>query len=248
MAVLIFAGDIEIERAVELAKNAFGTWQVLTPESAIKLSELKQPGQTHIYLVDRPGSIQSQIRAGQLGITRHDDGYFVSRVVSNYFGWGLESRLNKSLRVEKGLTYGAWGSYIAHRFAGEFKVGTFSKTETTADAVKALLDEVKRLKGDGPTDDELSRSKSFMLGSFVRGRETPQQIAGDLWLKESQGLAPDYLEKLLEGISQADKEQCEKLITNTIDTSRQVIVVVGQAGSLKSQLERIAPVTVIPAE
>ena len=248
MAVLIFAGDIDPPRAFDLADEAFSDWQAAGPKPDIKLPQLAKPDQTHIYLVDRPGSIQSQIRAGQLGITRHDEGYFVSRIVSNYFGWAFNSRLNETIRVAKGLTYGVWGGYSANRFAGEFNVGTFTKTESTPEAVQAVLDEIQRLKTEAPTDEELENSRSYILGSFVRQREIPQQIAGDLWLIESQQLGADYLERLLAAIAAAERPDCERLVQNTIETDKLIVVVVGEAEKLKDPLEQIAPVTVIPAE
>jgi zinc protease len=247
-AVLIFSGDIEEEKAFELAKETFGSWKVSGERQDIKMPPLAGAAETHIYLVDRPGSTQSQIRAGQRGITRHDDGYFVSRIVSNYFGWAFNSRLNESIRVAKGLTYGVWGGWTARRFAGEFEVGTFSKTESTAEAVRAVLEEIGRLKDEGPSDDELESSRSYILGGFVRDRETPQQIAGDLWLIESQGLGADYLEKLLGGIAKAKQTDCERLVRETIEPSKLVIVVVGEAEKLKEGLEKIAPVTVVAAK
>lgn len=247
-AVLIFSGDIEEKEAFELARETFGEWEVSGERPDRKMSLSEEAAETHIYLVDRPGSTQSQIRAGQGGITRHDDRYFVSRIVSNYFGWAFNSRLNESIRVAKGLTYGVWGSYIARRFAGEFKVGTFSKTESTAEAVRAVLEEIERLKAEGPSDDELESSRSYILGSFVRDRETPQQIASDLWLIESQGLGEDYLERLLGGIAKAERTDCEGLVRGTIEPGKLVIVVVGEAEKLKEELEEIAPVTVIAAE
>lgn len=248
MAVLIFAGDIDEKQAFESAKSIFGNWRVTTKQPEIKLPKLCELGCTHIYLVDRPGSTQSQIRVGQRGITRHDGRYPVSRVVSSYFGWGFDSRLNESIRVAKGLTYGIWGSFIANRFAGEFKVSTFSKTQSTSQAVRAVLDEIKRLKKEGPSNEELSNNQSYILGSFVRDRETPQQIASDLWLIESQGLASDYLEWLLEGVAGTEQADCERLTDATIKTDGLVVVVVGQAEQLKESLEEIAPVTVITTE
>jgi len=247
-AVLIFAGDINEKQAFDLAKQTFGGWQEPKEKPAGELPKLEQIGPTHIYLVDRPGSIQSQIRIGQRGLTRHDDRYFVSRVVSNYFGWAFNSRLNQSIRVAKGLTYGVWGGYEAQRFAGELEIGTFSKTESTAKAVRAILDEIERLKSEGPTNEELDGSKSYIIGSFVRQRETPQQIAGDLWLIESQQLGADYLERLLAGVAKAKQADCERLVQETIKPDKLVIVVVGEAEKLKDELEKIAPVTIVPAE
>jgi len=248
MAVLIFAGDVKAKRAFELAEKTFGNWKVSTPLPKIDLAQLENPEKTQIYLVDRPGSIQSQIRIGQLGITRHNNGYFVSRVVSNYFGWAFNSRLNKSIRVAKGLTYGIWGSFIAHRFAGDFKVSTFSKTESTAQTVQAILDEIQRLQAEPPTTEELETSRSYLLGSFPRHRETPQQNAEDLWLIGSQQLGADYLERFLAGVADTDTQDCQRLVQNTIDPSKMVIIVVGQADELKDELEKIASVIVVTKE
>jgi predicted Zn-dependent peptidase len=150
--------------------------------------------------------------------------------------------------VAKGLTYDVGGGYTARRFAGEFEVETFSKTESTAEAVRAVLEEIERLKAEDPSDKELEDSRSYILGSFVGGRETPQQIAGDLWLIESQNLSKDYLERLLRGIAKAKKTDCEHLVEGTIEPNKLVIVVVGEAEKLKGELEKIAPVTVVAAE
>jgi zinc protease len=247
-AVLIFAGDIDNARAFALAARTFGAWKTPQPKPQVEMPELPKDSPTHIYLVDRPGSIQSQIRVGQRGITRRDAGYFVSRVVSNYFGWAFNSRLNQRIRVEKGLTYDVWGGYTAKRFAGDFAVGTFTKVESTAETVREVVNEIKRLKSEAPTDEELQFSRSYILGSFIMQRETPQQIAGDLWLIESEALGRDYLERLLAGVADADKADCIRLTERMIDADKLVIVVVGEAAKLGEALEKIAPVTVVGAE
>jgi zinc protease len=248
MAVLIFSGDIEAEQAFELARKTFGSWKSQGGKPRVEPAKLAKREGMHIYVVDRPGSIQSQIRVGQLGITRHDEGYFVSRLVSSYFGGAFNSRLNEKIRVEKGLTYGARGGYSAGRFAGQFKASTFSKTESTAEAVQAILDEIERLGVEEPSEKELEDSRSYILGSFVRDRETPQQVANDLWLIESQGLGKDYMERLLAQVAKTQRADCTRLVEQTINKDELVIVVVGQAEKLKSELEKIAPVTVVVPE
>ncbi len=245
---LIFAGDIEPQKAFEIAQKHFGDWKstkvTLKKKPEVKL--INQP--THVYLIDNPGSVQTQIRVGQLGITRKQQPeYFTSRVVSDYFGFGFNSRLNRSIRVDKGLTYAVWGGFFAKDVSGEFKMQTFSKTETTHDAVKALIDEVVKLKNIMPTSEELAQSKSYIAGSFVLNRETPQQVAQDLWLIESEGLKKDYLDRLLESVRETDFSDCMNLVSE-IDPEKMVVVVVGDAQKLKGELEQIGPVTVIEDE
>jgi zinc protease len=244
MACLYFSGDIGMDRAMQLAESAFGAWKANGPKPEVQVPSIPEPAPTHIYLVDKPGN-QSQIRIAQRGVTRAHPGYFAALVVSGYFGSDMGSRLGQSLRVKKGLTYGANGGYRTGRMAGEFKVGTFSKVETTPDAVRAAIDEIRSLLDAGPTEKELEDTKSYLAGCLARRNETPQSVVDDLWTIESEGLPEDYARQRFETIKTTDSNTCLQLAKETIDPAKLVIVVVGPAETLKAKLEVIAPVTVV---
>lgn len=244
MAWLCFAGDINLEEAVALAEKSFGVWKGTDEKPEVVTAVLPEPEPTHIYLVDKAGA-QSQIRIALPGITRKDPGYFTSRVVGGYFGGAFGSRLNDSLRVRKGLTYGARGGYSAQRLAGDFTISTFTKNESVPEAIQAAIDEIKELRDKPPATDELENTKMYIAGSFAGDRETPQAIAEDLWLIESEGLDTDYYSRLLAGVQETDETACTALAQRTLDTSKMIIVVVGPAETLKDTLESIAPVTVV---
>jgi zinc protease len=241
-AVLIFSGNIDESRAAELAESALGQWRPPATKPAASPVTPPEPSETTIYLVNRPGAVQSEIRIGQLGLTRKHADYAASRVISDYFGGAFSSRMNERLRVEKGLTYGAGGGYHAARFAGEFRARTFTKTESTAETVRGVLDEIERLKSVPPSAEELSRTKSYMAGSFAGQRETPQQVARDLWQIEQESLPATFFEDLLAGVANTSAQDCTRLIGATIDPGRLVIVVVGDAEKVRGGLEGIAPV------
>jgi zinc protease len=243
-AVLIFSGDIDADRAVRLAEASFGSWKANERKPEVSLPAVPASGATHIYLVDHPG-VQSQIRAGQLTIKRDDPRYPTARVVSDYFGGAFGSRLNEVIRVQKGLTYGARGGYQPSRFAGQFTMSTFSKTESTAEAVRAMLAEFERLRQEAPTAKELQDTKSYFVGSFSSERETPQQVAGQLWLIESNGLPADYFERTLEQVGKTDADSCLRLVKETLDPSQLVVVVVGSAARIQKDLEKVGPVTLV---
>lgn len=248
-SILIFAGDISVDKALTLASKSFGAWRAAADQKPPTLPAIAAPAKTEIFLVDIPGAKQCQIRVGQPGITRKDQpDYFISRLVSDYFGGNFHSRLNDSLRVQKGLTYGSHGGYGTQRFAGQFNVGTFTKNESAAAAVKAIFEEIEKLRTLAPDEKELSRTKSFMAGSFVRNRETPQQVAGDLWLVESNALGNDYFERLLSTIAAATDADCLALAKKTLNPDKMIVVVAGDASALKADLESIAPVTVVAPE
>lgn len=243
-AILIFAGDITRAPALQLAQNAFGGWKPTRPHLPHSFSAPPAAAPTRIYLVDRP-TIQSEIRVGQLGITRKHPDYFVSRVVTNYFGDAFNSRLNDALRVKRGLTYGAGGGYSADPQYGRFWASTFTKTESTAETVRAIFEECERLRREPPKPQELDDQKRYLLGSFPAGRETPQQVAGDLALIEAEGLPRDYFTRLLAGVARTRAEDCARLVRSTVDPSRMIAVVVGPADQIRADLGKIAPVTVV---
>ncbi len=244
-AVFYLAGDITPSDGFKLAEKYLASWKVEGKFTPPTIAAIPERSATHIYLYDRPGSVQSQIRVGHLSITRSDPMYFSSRVMANIFGGGFNSRLNKAIRVDKGLTYGARGGVEAKRFAGEFRVSTSTKTPTTADTIKEILSEIEKMRGTLPTAQEVDDTKTYITGSFPGDRETPEATVGDLWMIETQGLAADYLQKYLAGVKATTAEDVKKTADQLIDPKKLSIVVIGEASKIKESLEKIAPVTVV---
>jgi zinc protease len=244
-AVLYIAGDVKPAAAMEVARSVLGDWRADGPKPKPTTPAIPEPAPTHIWLVDQPGSVQSQIRIGHLGITRKHERYFASRILSLIFGGGFNSRLNKAIRVEKGLTYGARGGFDASRFAGTFRASTFTKPPTTAEAIRVILDEINRIRSAPPTAEELTVARSYIVGGFAGQRETPQAIVSDLWLIEHSNLSTDYMTRLLEGVKKTTAGDVTSTARDLMRKDTLTIVVVGEARALKADLETIAPVTVV---
>jgi zinc protease len=245
--VLYVAGDVTPEAGRALAEKYFGDWKSSGDPPAVAVPPAPANTGTRIWLVDKPNTVQSEIRAGHVGITREHSDYQAARVLSQIFGGAFHSRLNESLRVQKGLTYAAFGGMSAERFAGTFTISTFSKTATTADAVRAIIDEVRLLQSAGVQDNELTDSRSFIVGSFAINRERPRDTVNDLWLIEYCGLPNDYLQRSLTQVGQTSAQDVMRVAENRIDPNELTIVVVGDAKKVQGDLAKIAPLTVIPA-
>ena len=246
-SVLYVAGDIQPGRALGTARKYFSDWQAATPVQKVELASIPVPAPTRIYLVDRPGSVQSQIRIGHVSVTRQSPDYFQGRLLSEIFGGSFISRLVTAIRHERGLTYGAGGGLSASRFAGQFTMSTFTKTPKTAEAIDVILQEIDKLRSSPVTDEELQIAQSHIIGSFAGDRETPQAVVRDLWLIKYAGLTADYLKRYLAGIKSATADDLLATAQRIIQRDKLTIVVVGNAAELKDALEKIAPVTVVPA-
>lgn len=246
--VLLVAGDVTLNDVRQLVEKEFGDWTSESPDRAVAMPNPPAAQPTRIVLVDQPSAIQSQIRIGQLALPRNHADYPVGRVVSDYFGGSFSSRLNEVIRVQKGLTYGARGGFEPQKFAGAFNISTFSKTESTAEAVRAALGEIERVRTEGPSGLELSDTKANMAGRIALQRETPQQVASELWAAELFGLPPDHVDRTVARAAAANADECLSFAREWIDPSKLVVVVVGSAEKLKAELEKIAPVKVVPGK
>jgi zinc protease len=245
-AILYVAGDLEPSKAFELAEKYFGEWKPGTTSAEHVAPAGPAKIDTHIYIVDKPGVVQSEIRIGHIGIDRKHSDYAAARVLNQIFGsGGFDTRLMNAIRVKKGLTYGISGVFSPSRFGGVYQIRTFSKTPATAEAVKAILEEVELLQTGEITEDELNRSRDFILGSFAGDRETPEATINDLWLIEYSGLPADYLQKQLAQIGKTTVADVQRVARTQMDRSKFVIVICGDAKRIQSELEKIAPVTVI---
>jgi zinc protease len=244
-AVMYVAGDIDADKAFSLIEKRLGGWKVEGKFEPPVLPPVPEKQKTHIYIVDRPGSVQSQIRVGHIGITRKEKDYFASRVLGQIFGGSFNSRLNKAIRVEKGLTYGAGGGFSPSRFAGTFRASTFTKTPSTADALKTILAEVDKIRAEAVTVEELSDTKTYITGSFPGDRETPMAVVGDLWMIETQDLPKDHLREYLAAVKVVTDADLTGVAKRLMDPEHLIIVVVGEAEKIKADLEKIAPVTVL---
>lgn len=243
-AVLYVAGSIKPDDAFALAQTHFGDWEVRGPAPKVTVPTLPKPAKTKIYLVDRAGA-QSQIRVGHPGIARSHPDYVTTRVLSDVFGGGFNSRLNDTIRVKKGLTYGAGGGFSASRFGGRFSVRTFSKNATVAETVEAVLEEIDRLKREKPSAREQADSISYLLGKFAADRETPQDLLSALWRLEVEDLPADYHQRYVESVAKVGADDVVDAAGRLVDADHLVIVVVGPAKTLKKALSKIADVEVV---
>lgn len=246
-ATLYLVGDVTPERAAKLCEEHFGAWQAEGEAPAASLSAPQEAKATAIRLVDQRNAVQSEIRVGQRGIGYDSPHYAAAVLLSQVLGGGFNARLNKVIRVEKGLTYGAGGGFSSRRFGGAFTVHTFTKTESTAETVRAVLAEVQRLRDEPPTEQELADAKSYLAGSFAGSLETPQAVAGRLWTLALHGLPADWWDGYLQRISAVTVEEAAAAAKELIDPEKLVVVVVGDAGEIEEELEAIAPVEKVKA-
>ncbi len=238
---LVVVGDFKVPEMKALIDKAFETWK---PGRLNELAEGQLPKLTgqRIYLVDRPGSVQSTIKVGNLGIKRTDPDYFPVLVANQILGGGGNARLFLNLREQKGYTYGAYSHFSPHRDAGTFAAEADVRSEVTGPALKELLAELGKMRDGEVSDKELRESKSYIVGSYQLGLETQGSIAQRLLDAKLFGLPKDYLEKYSQNVMAVTVADVHRVARSHMDLDNITITVVGDAAKVKNDLTPFAPI------
>lgn len=242
-AVLIVVGDFKKADMKSLIEKSFGQWKSGSSPRPAMAEAARQKG-TMIHLVDRPDSVQSSVKIGNLGIKRKDPDFYPSQVVSQVLGGGAIARLFLNLREKHGYTYGAYSQSSTRRDPGYFAAEANVRTEVTAPALKEFLLELNRMRSERVEDKELADAKSYMVGVFQLGLETQGGLAQRLLEGQLYELPDDYLEKFGERIMAVTPEDVARVAKRIIDTDNLIVCVVGDKSKIKDDLEKIGPLTI----
>jgi zinc protease len=239
-SLLAVAGDITPEEAFGVAEKYFGGWQKLDLPAAVPASPSMLSGQ-HIWLIDKPDAVQTQIRAGKLGIRRNDPDFIPVEVMNRIFGGGYNSLLNTEVRVKKGLTYGAYSTFTPQRYSGEFLVGTFTRTAATVEATKLVVDLLSRMAAGGATPEQLKFARDYLAGVYPIQSETAEQVSGRVLSAAAFGLPADYNRTYPDKIRGVSLDQVNAMAKQYLATTDLDIVLAGNVSAFRDALKKAFP-------
>lgn len=241
-AVLGIAGDLTPEKALSLVKKRFGDWKGAAPSKA-PLPALAPAPAKAVILVERPGSVQTEIMAGARALKRVEPDYIPVVVANRVLGGGPSARLFLNLREEKGYTYGAYSYLAADLYPGPWNAWTAVRTEVTEPALKDLLAEFARLRDEPVPADELSEAKSSIVAKFALSLESPQALL-DSWLTvEYYGLPQDYWDRYPEAVSAVNAETVRRVAQTYLAPANLQLACVGDPAKVKALLGQFGPLT-----
>jgi zinc protease len=244
-AVLVFAGSIDEAAGAEAAGKLLEGWSAAAPPKAEYDLPAPASGRT-IVLVDNPTAQQATIRVGIRSYDIRSDEKFAGSVATQVLSNGIDSRLNRYLRAEKGLTYGASGRFAPTRQAGSFSVSIDTRSETAGEAVQGIFKVLERMRSEPISDAELAEAQQRIAGSMVMDTQTVDQQAGRRVDGILNGYPIDYYEQLPAKVAAVTAADVQRVMTTHARDDRMTIVVVAPAEQVKSQLEAFGTVTVLP--
>ncbi|MGD0475353.1 MAG: pitrilysin family protein [Candidatus Velthaea sp.] len=178
-AVLVIGGDIVAEDAFELVEEVFGDWTAPSEALSLHVSQPAAPPVARVLVIDKPDAGRTAIIAGSVAIARSSPQYYAGTVATAVLS-GYSGRLNQEIRVKRGLSYGAGAQLVTRRDPGMFVASTLVDHSKVVEAVGVVRATLAGL-AQAPVDPaELAPRKETVLGSFYRGIETLDGIAGTL--------------------------------------------------------------------
>ncbi|MEN3337711.1 MAG: hypothetical protein V7647_1387 [Acidobacteriota bacterium] len=235
-AAIAFAGDISLAEARKLLDAKFSGWtKAGVPKPAV--TDPAPVGPARVFLVARPGSVQTTLSVGTQSMLRADPDYAALTVVNRVLG-GTMGRLFRHLREEKGYTYSVGSFFSATQYRGGWTASTSVRTEVTEPALTDLLAEVAGLRDTPVPDAEFADVKRAIVGSFALALENPQQLLGYYVENWQYGLPSDYWDTYPARVMAVTPAQAQAAAQKYWAPGRLQIVAVGDAAKITDILKK----------
>lgn len=246
-AVLILLGRLPAQaETLKLVSDRFASWQ----QKASPASPAKNfpPSKRQIVLVDRPGSVQADIRVGRLAATRTSPDYFPLLVGNAILGGSASSRMFEDIREKKGFAYDAHSELDRRRDSGAAIAVTQVRNEVVEPAMEAVLGHLEAMGKSPVSATELTDAKNFMSGVFLISLETQSSLADQVDIMKTMGLPDTYLETFTTKVRSTEPDQIQAAGKKYLAPDQTTIVVVGDASKIQKSLEKFGTVQVEKAK
>ncbi len=191
-ATLIVVGDTTLAEIRPRLESLFASWK--GGSVPVKNVAPVEPTPQHaIYVMDRPGALQSTIFAGEVAPPRANPQEITQQVLNNVLGGQFISRLNMNLREDKHWSYGAGSVFFDARGPRPFIVYAPVQTDKTKESVAEIVKELKGIRGARPvTADELQAAKDGLVLTLAGRWETSRAVGSSIGEIVRFGFADDY--------------------------------------------------------
>lgn len=234
-ALMAIVGDLTTAEAFAAVERAFGDW-TRRDVPTIQTTEPPPPAR-RIVIIDRPGSAQTEIRAGHLSIPRTHPDYIPFDLAIRILGGEGANRLFGVLRSDRGLTYGASAKLNTFRASGIVMAETDTRSSATGESLRLMVDEFTRLQRESVHPAELRGAQDFMAGNFPLTIETSSAIAEQVLVRLFYGQDPSDIETYLDRVSRVEPADIQRVARQLLRPDALSIVLVGDAATFVNQLK-----------
>ena len=223
--IVAIVGDVSEQEIAPLLSNALRGWEKGEP-SAPPTAPVNI-GPPKLVRVNKELT-QANIAMGHGGVARGNPDYYAIQVM-NYIlgGGGFSSRAMDSIRNERGLAYSVYSFFAAEKSHGTFEFVMQTKNETATEAIRIATDEMRRIREQLVSDQELNDAKDYLIGSFPLRFDTNRKVASFLAQVEYFEIGLDYPDRYPNLIRGVTREDVLRVARQYLQPDKLITVIVG---------------------
>ena len=240
-SALIIVGDFDTKSMKKKINTLFSKWKskkINYPD----LNHFKAPTESNVLIVNKSDANESTFIIGGKGIASNHPDTVAIKVINTILGGRFTSWLNDALRVNSGLTYGARSRFGSNSTAGTFVISTFTKNETTFEAIDLAMQTYKKLWEKGIDTDTLESAKNYVKGQFPTKYETSNQLArllGNMWV---QHLDDTFINDFQNNVDALNVTKANKIAQANFPKENLQLVIIGKADEIRKKAEKYGKV------
>jgi zinc protease len=239
-------GDFNTAEMKTKLEQLFGGWKAQQPPVPAfpAVRSAAQPGS---FLAVKTDVTQTFFVLGHQGGVFRDKDYPALEVMADILGGGFHSRLFQRVRTRMGNAYeisAVWGANYDH--PGLFEIEGSTKSPSTVDTIKAIREEVERIRSAEVTDAELQTAKDSALNSLVFAYDTRVKTLRRMLTYEYFGYPKDFIQVYQKGLAAVSKQDVLRVAKKYLNPANFTLVAVGNPQDFGQQLEALGgPVSTI---
>ena len=248
-ATFIVTGDISLADATNLLNKKFSNWKS-SNKSTIKVNLFDVEDQTspRVFLIDKPGAIQSYILAAQLLPPTNSNDDILIDYMNYAIAGSFTSRLNMNLREDKSWSYGVRTSTGYSQGQRLMRMTAPVQTDKTAQAILEILREYDEYINSSPINsDELSKIKNARTLRLPGQYETLSALLGGIEDIVKYNRDYDYLDTIADKRNSIKLEDVKSATSKYLDTNKWTWVIVGDLNEIEDPVRElnIGPLEII---
>ncbi len=246
-SLLAIVGDFAADAMLDEVEKIFGAWKAPAADAVAFPAPPRHSGRK-VHVVHLPGTVQTQIVLGNLGITRRDPDWYRVVLANSIYGGAFHSRLVLNIREQKGYTYSPRSGNNALREYGYFTVHAAVRNDVVAATLAEIFYEMDRMRSLPVTTEELESARNYLSGVFSLGVATQDGVLGQLSNVYLERLAENYLETYRARIHELTAEDILAAARSHFDSKNSEIVVVGDRDQVFEQAALFGEITEYTAQ
>ena len=234
--VLVAVGDFDNAKIMEIAKAELGSWKAPAGTPSALPSHPSGTPEHVVFVVTRPGSVQTTLALGTFGPLRGDPDYEAADVANAIYGGSFSSRLVANIREDKGYTYSPFSTLNTYQVASTLVTRADVRNEVTAPSLNEIEYELNRLATTTPTNEELSKAKRYLVGNDaiqLQARTSLSAQLADLWVDR---LPPEEIGTYGQKVANTTSAEVDAAAKRYFPASRTAIVAVGEEKVIREAL------------